>query len=503
MAQTAETDNMMNIETISDASVSSSTTDSSLNSNNSIKLKRNLGLRNGIAIIIGIIIGSGIFVSPTGVLHDAGSVGMALMIWLLCGIATLLGGLCYAELGTSIPVSGGPYSYIYEAFGRLPAFLTLWISVLMRTPTGNAIMALTFANYVLYPVFPDCQPPHEAKVLLAAISICFLSFLNCASVDWAARLQDVFMFFKILALGIIIVAGMIPLFKGNTEHFEKPFESTTRDPGKISLAIYAGLFSFSGWDGFNFVTEEIRNPKRNLPLAIWISIPLCTIVYLLVNVAFFTVLDQHEILTSSAIAVTFSQKMLGVMSFLMPVFVAFSCFGSLNGSLLTGSRSFFVGARDGNLPSVMALVNVKCLTPITSVIFGGIMSLIMISTGDVFELITYFEFVESLLLGAPVLGLLYLRWKKPDMPRPVKVHIIIPIMYLVVVTFLLLFPWLESPVETMWGVVMILSGLPIYLIFISWNFKPKCVEKFVYNITKYTQLIFYCVPQEGYEEKLA
>ncbi|XP_022255693.1 putative L-type amino acid transporter 1-like protein MLAS [Limulus polyphemus] len=139
---------------------------------NNVELKKELGLLNGIAIIVGIIVGSGIFVSPRGVLQEAGSVGMALVVWIACGLISMLGALCYAELGTSIPKSGGDYAYIYEAFGPLPAFLFLWVALLIIMPTGNAIAALTFANYILEPFFPGCTPPPNGVRLIAAVVIC-------------------------------------------------------------------------------------------------------------------------------------------------------------------------------------------------------------------------------------------------------------------------------------------------------------------------------------------
>ena len=135
-------------------------------------MKKNLGLHNGVAIIVGIIIGSGIFVSPKGVLIEVGSVGGAILIWTLCGLISLVGAMCYAELGTAIPKSGADYAYIFEAFGPLPAFLFLWVALLVVIPTGNAITALTFAFYILQPFFPTCDPPDVAVRLLAALSIC-------------------------------------------------------------------------------------------------------------------------------------------------------------------------------------------------------------------------------------------------------------------------------------------------------------------------------------------
>lgn len=141
-------------------------------SSSGVKLKRELGLFNGIAIIVGIIVGSGIFVSPRGVLKSAGSVGLSLVIWVACGVLSTIGALCYAELGTSIPKSGGDYAYILEAFGPLPAFLYLWVALLIIMPVGNAIAALTLANYLLQGFYDGCQPPDDAVRLIAALAIC-------------------------------------------------------------------------------------------------------------------------------------------------------------------------------------------------------------------------------------------------------------------------------------------------------------------------------------------
>ena len=127
-----------------------------------VKMKKELGLLEGVAIILGIIIGSGIFVSPKGVLKEAGSVGLSLVVWCLCGFLSMIGALCYAELGTAIPKSGADYAYIGEAFGSLPSFLYLWDSIFIFVPATNAIMGLTVANYIAQPFFPACGPPDIA-----------------------------------------------------------------------------------------------------------------------------------------------------------------------------------------------------------------------------------------------------------------------------------------------------------------------------------------------------
>lgn len=136
-----------------------------------IVLKQKLSLINGITVIVGSIIGSGIFVSPKGVLAGTGSVGMSLIVWLLSGIYSMIGAYCYAELGTSIVRSGADYAYIFEAFGPFLAFLRLWVECMIVRPCSQAIVALTFAYYVIEPLFPDCDQPEVPVRLLAVVCI--------------------------------------------------------------------------------------------------------------------------------------------------------------------------------------------------------------------------------------------------------------------------------------------------------------------------------------------
>lgn len=165
-------------------------------------------------------------------------------------------------------------------------------------------MGLTFANYVLQPFFPaDCAVPTEAAQLLAGATICFLTFINCYNVKFTTKLQNVFMFAKIAALVIVIIIGVVHMSYGHLENFEKPFENTETDVGKLSVAFYSGIFSYAGWNYLNFMTEELRDPHKNLPRAIYISLPLVTAIYVLANMAYLAALTSHEMQASDAIAV--------------------------------------------------------------------------------------------------------------------------------------------------------------------------------------------------------
>ncbi|XP_068236766.1 large neutral amino acids transporter small subunit 2-like isoform X2 [Palaemon carinicauda] len=467
-----------------------------------MRLKKELGLMDGVGIIVGIIIGSGIFVSPKGrarVQRQCGRRPRRLGASRAC-YPWLGGALCYAELGTMIPKSGGDYAYIHEAFGPLPAFLYLWVALVIIMPTGNTVIALTFANYILQPLFANCDSPPDIPIrLIAAVVICVLTWVNCTNVKWATKVQDVFTASKILALVIIIGAGVYHLATGNVENYRKPFEGTNMDVAAFATAFYQGLFSFAGWNYLNFVVEELQDPYRNLPRAIMISLPLVTIIYFLTNLAYFAVLTRTEMLASNAVAVSFGNRMLGVMSWTMPFFVVCSTFGSLNGGIFASSRLFFVGARQGHLPQILSLINKDNYTPVPSLIFLGFMTVFMLISSDVAVLINYISFSESAFILTSIAALLWLRYKEPDRHRPIKVWIGFPILFFVICLFLVVLPIIQRPIELGVAILVISVGVPIYYVCIHREKKPACLENFMNNVTRTTQILCRGLPEEKHE----
>uniref|UniRef100_H0V845 Solute carrier family 7 member 5 n=1 Tax=Cavia porcellus TaxID=10141 RepID=H0V845_CAVPO len=435
-----------------------------------VTLQRNITLLNGVAIIVGTIIGSGIFVTPTGVLKEAGSPGLALVVWAVCGVFSIVGALCYAELGTTITKSGeGPAWTQLASPGSQPR-----PGVLTSLPVGTHA----------------ASPP---TVLLTAV--------NCYSVKAATRVQDAFAAAKLLALALIILLGFIQIAKsecGDVSNLDPKhsFEGTNLDVGNIVLALYSGLFAYGGWNYLNFVTEEMINPYRNLPLAIIISLPIVTLVYVLTNLAYFTTLSTEQMLSSEAVAVDFGNYHLGVMSWIIPVFVGLSCFGSVNGSLFTSSRLFFVGSREGHLPSVLSMIHPNLLTPVPSLVFTCIMTLLYAFSRDIFSVINFFSFFNWLCVALAILGMIWLRFKKPELERPIKVNLALPVIFTLACLFLIAVSFWKTPVECAIGFTIILSGLPIYFFGVWWKNKPKWLLQAIFSSTVLCQKLLQVVPQE-------
>ena len=229
--------------------------------------------------------------------------------------------------------------------------------------------------------------------------------------------------------------------------FDTMWEGSATDPGQIAVSFYQGIFSYAGWNYLNFMTEELKEPYTNLPRAIYISLPLVTVIYVLANMSYLAVLSPAAMLSSDAIAVTFSNTMFGYLAPIMPILIAISTLGSLSCHIMTSSRLCFVGARNGHFPDFLSLVTMNHLTPAPALVFLCILSLLCLSTSNIYRLIDYAAFVESMFILLAIASLLYLRYTRPDMPRPIKVTLGIPIIFLLICTFLVFLPLYVRPVE--------------------------------------------------------
>uniref|UniRef100_A0A668TQV1 b(0,+)-type amino acid transporter 1 n=1 Tax=Oreochromis aureus TaxID=47969 RepID=A0A668TQV1_OREAU len=439
------------------------------------------------------MIGSGIFISPQYVLSTIGSPGASFIIWSCCGLIAMLGGLCYAELGTIIPESGAEYIYILRTAGKVVAFMFVFSFIMVMRPASGTGIALSFAEYAVAPFYSGCTPPQLAVKFVAAGSILVLAIINCLNVRLATGIQVVTMAVKVVALVVIILGGIVMLFQGHTENFEDSFEGTNVGVSSIGIAFYQGLWSYDGWNTLNYLTEEVKHPEVNLPRAVLIAISLVTTLYLLVNVSYLTVMTPKELMSSSAVAVTWGNKVLGSWGWVMSVAAALSAFGSLNGTFFSGGRVCFVAAREGHMPDILSMAHVHRLTPSPALIFTTIISLVVLIPGDFQSIVNYFSFTAWFFYAIVLSGLIYLKIKKPDLPRPYKVPIVIPILVLAAAIFLVLAPIIDNPqIEYLYVALFILSGVIVYIPFIHYKLCPGVLDK----LTVFLQLFLEVAPAD-------
>ncbi|MBN3301243.1 b(0,+)-type amino acid transporter 1 [Amia ocellicauda] len=457
-----------------------------------LSLKRDLGLLNAVSLIAGTMIGSGIFMSPQWVLYHIGSPGASLLIWGACGVLAMLGALCYAELGTVITESGGDYIYILRTSGPLLAFLLSFTSMMVVRPASYAGLALSFAEYAVAPFYQGCTAPQLIVKIVAAVCILVLAIVNTLSVRFSMSIQIFFLVAKVLALLVIVIGGVVILFLGgHSDSFQDAFQDTKVGINPVGAAFFQALWSFEGWNNLNYVTEELKRPEVNLHRALIIAIPMVTVLYLLVNVSYLAVMTPRELMTSTAVAVTWGNKVLGSWGWLMSVAAAMSAFGSLNGSYFSGGRMCFVAAREGHLPEILSMAHVHRLTPSPALIINTAMALLVLIPGDFNTVISFFSFTVWVFYGIIFSSLLYLRIKKPHLHRPYKVPIVFPIIMLIAAVFLVLSPIVDNPqIEYLYVILFIVSGTFIYIPFVHFKLCPGLLTK----ATLFLQLLFEVAP---------
>ncbi|XP_016951970.1 b(0,+)-type amino acid transporter 1 isoform X3 [Drosophila biarmipes] len=439
--------------------------------NHVVHLERRLGLFSGVALIVGTMIGSGIFVSPSGLLVRTGSVGVSFIIWLACGVLSLLGALAYAELGTMNTSSGAEWAYFMDAYGPAPAFLFSW--------------------YAVEAFVTECDPPRGVVKMVALVAIVMILFVNCYSVNLGMAVQNVFTAAKLVAVVVVICGGAYKLMQGNTQHLSNAFNGPMPNVGSIATAFYTGLWAYDGWNNLNYVTEEIKNPSKNLPRSIIIGIPLVTLCYALINISYLAAMSPQEMIESEAVAVTFGNRILGVLAWLMPLSVTISTFGSANGTLFAAGRLCFAASREGHLLDILSYVHVRRLTPAPGLIFHSLIASAMVLHGTIDSLIDFFSFTAWIFYGGAMLALIVMRYTKPNYPRPYKVPIIIPVVVLVISVYLVAAPIFETPrIEYLYAMIFIFAGLIFYVPFVKLGMTPRFMNK----VTLFFQLLLEVVP---------
>ncbi|XP_048259950.1 b(0,+)-type amino acid transporter 1-like [Haliotis rufescens] len=455
-----------------------------------VKLQKHVGLVGGISFVVGTVIGSGIFITPQGVLQNTGSVGLCMVLWALGGVLSMLGALTYSELASVVRKSGGQYAYLNEALGPIPAFLVVWTREVAMSPSSTAVVSLTFAEY-FESMFVVCGSPELPKKLIAILLIMTLSIINCFSPKLATRVQVVFTGAKLLALLMIVTGGIVWMSKGVTSDLMTGFTGTTDSPASVALALYFVMFSYGGWNNANNLLEEVENPRRNVPLSSIVGVLVTAFVYILTNVSYLAVLSKKELFTSTAVAVTWGDRVMGAAGLIIPLSVMCSTFGALNGGLFSSSRITFAAARDGNFPEFLSYIHVKHYSPIPSILFHIFFAIIMILEASIMSLLRFLSFLAWFFYALSAVSVIVLRFTREGDPQRIKIPMVNHVLFLIVSVFLVLTPIIDYPrIEFLYAVVFCVGGLVFYIPFVHYKLKPRFLDTF----EMYLQLFLEVVP---------
>ena len=229
-------------------------------------------------------------------------------------------------------VSRDNRSFLQFVFSNFSTgFLRIWSEICCVRPAIIAVCGITAAMYLLQPIFSPCSPPNTAVLLLACVFILTLTLLNLLSTRGSIAWQNIAFYVKILALILVVALGIYQLIRGHHEVFVEPFANTQTSVKKISIAVYIGLFPYSGWNYLSNAIEELKDPAKNFPIAIMTSIIVSTVLYALAYSAYFTSMTPWEVMTSDAVAVTFAENIYRPFRYIMPILVSISALGALNG----------------------------------------------------------------------------------------------------------------------------------------------------------------------------
>ena len=421
-------------------------------------LPRKLGLLDALSIVVGIVIGGGIFLVPNLVARNLTTTASILSVWIFAGIASFFGALACAELGAAIPATGGQYVFLREAYGPLAGFLCGWSMFVVARTAQVAWMAVTFSLYVSY--FVPLSPTGSKALGLAAIAI--FAAINYRGVSAGALVQKSFTIAKVLGLLIIIFGALF--FHGQT-----PAPSVAAQPpfsvSSFGIALIACLLAYDGWIQVSFVAGEIKNPHRNILLALGLGVGACIVIYTLANVAYLRVLSIPEIAASDHVGASAAERVLGSAGgTLVALIILLSIIGTLNGCFLTSPRVYFAQARDGLFFKKFAEVHPRYRTPAFSIVAQAVWSAVLLLSGTYETLADYAMFALWIFYGLMILGVILLRQRQPDLPRPYRMwgYPITPLLFLAVTLYFVINTLITRPVPSIAGLALIATGVPVY-----------------------------------------
>jgi len=443
-------------------------------------LVRGLGLLDSVLLLVSGIIGSSIFLTAKDIAGPLPHPAMFLLVWVLGALISLCACFAFAELGSMFPDSGGQYIYLREAYGDLIAFLYGWM--LFAVANGGSIAALSVASAAYVgQVVPFVSQEHVVVSiagvavtrahLLGLVLILILTLVNVVGLRWGALLQNISTWTKFVAMAAFVGLGFA-IGKGDWSNFHShgvPL-SMGLSAGPLISALGVGLiavfWAYDGWVYITWVAGEVKEPRRNVPLAMVLGVLAVAVIYIAMNLTYLYALPikeiaNHETIAHAAAAALFSPRAAVWLSLM----IAVSCFSAAATCTLSGARVYLAMAQDGVFFKRMAVIHPKWRTPAFSLIGQGVWAAALTLSGRYDQLYTYVIYGMVLSYTLTVIALFWLRWKRPDIPRPYRCtgYPWLPAIYVLIGTAWTLNTIITRPTEAFWGTAIVLIGIPGYL----------------------------------------
>jgi len=465
--------------------------------------KPTLGLFDGTMIVAGSIIGSGIFIVSADITRNVGSAGWLIAVWLITGFMTLTAALSYGELSGMFPKAGGQYVYLKEAYNPLIGFLYGWSFFAVIQTATIAAVGVAFSKFLAY-IVPELGNNYflfDAGIidvysgqLVSIVIICLLTYINSKGVKEGKFIQTLFTSAKLLALFGLIVFGFL-LVKESfwAENWKTGFTArqnfdssgTTGDllsgnwtaitggalMGAIAAAMVGSIFSSDAWNNVTFIAGEMKNPKRNIGLSLFLGTLIVTVIYVCANLMYLNVMPLNELAfpTDDRVAVAAANKIFPEFgTILIAILIMVSTFGCNNGLILAGARVYYTMAKDGLFFKKVGDLN-KNAVPQFALWIQCIAASIWSLSGKYGQLLDMISFVVVLFYMLTIIGIFILRKKRPDAERPYKAfgYPVLPALYILMGAAFCILLIIYKPQFTWPGLIIVLLGVPLYYLAIS------------------------------------
>jgi len=452
------------------------TTAPSSSSPGALTLVRGLGLLAATAIVVGDVIGTGVFLKARVMTCNVGTPGLVIGAWVVGALLSLAGALTYAELAVLMPRAGGEYVFVREAYGPLWGFLYGWTRFFVASTGGMAGLAAGFAIFLNVVSGGALQRHSMLLPVVASSAILVVTLINCAAVQVGGRIAS-----AVAALKVGVVAGVgvgaFLLARGDWAHFAMSAAGSSCDGVAASArggvagfgaAMMGAMWSYNGWNEVTYVAGEVKDPERNLPRAIIGGLGIIATLYLLANVAYFYVLTPADIAgvpPSSAVATEVVTRFLGPRSAgVMAAALAMAVFGSLQVVTLVSARIPYAMACDGVFFSRMARISPRTRVPVTALLVQAFWAVVLVFSGSYDALTDYAIFAVLIFVALSTASVFVFRRRIPDTPRAYRTigYPIVPIVFLLVATWLIVNTFVATPGRALAGIGLMLAGLPFY-----------------------------------------